>query len=142
MFDRAVRTLATAAKRTSPRYAAMLLASIFFACTWHMPGLHVEAPKKPPALKRAAALVPAEAGWMESLRGAAARGDQGANLELSIALLDRYDLAGDVDDLYEAMEWIDRRWDLSRHAELVQRVVQQYCVQRVVRWHRLCVFDE
>lgn len=39
MFDRAARTLATAAKRTSPRYVAMLIASIVAACLWQMPGL-------------------------------------------------------------------------------------------------------
>lgn len=79
---------------------------------------------------------------LDVLRDQAASGDDISNHELTIALLNRYDLTSDSDDLYEAMVWLDRRWDASGRAELAPRVFAQYCGQRVLRWHWLCVMGE
>ncbi|GEM_PF-3765858 len=98
-----------------------------------------------PASHVAAARKPAQAATGESLdrlRREAASGDDFSNRQLSGALLDRYDLAGNSDDLYEALVWIDRQWDGSGSGELLGRVVARYCDQRVVRWHRLCIAGE
>ena len=94
-----------------------------------------------PVLRGGAASVAPDS-RLDSLRKEAASGDERANLELSSALMDRFDLAGDSNDLYEALEWVDRRWDASDHVELVGRIVANYCGHRVVQWHRLCVLGE
>jgi hypothetical protein len=79
---------------------------------------------------------------LDLLRNEAASGDEFSNWELTNALLDRYDLSGDSDELYEAMVWVDRRWDTSGRAELAARVVTRYCRQRVMQWHWLCSLGE
>lgn len=79
---------------------------------------------------------------LDLLRNEAAIGDEFSNWELTNALLDRYDLSGDSDELYEAMVWVDRRWDTSGRAELAARVVTRYCGQRVMQWHWLCSLGE
>ena len=88
-----------------------------------------------------AASIPADARF-DPLRNQAASGDEFSNRALSKALLDEFDLTGDSDDLYEAMLWVDRRWDVYGNQELAARVVDRYCGQRVLRWHWLCVLGE
>jgi hypothetical protein len=132
---------ATAARRTTPHFVVTLLACVLLALAWRGPTGHVEAAMKHPLPKAGAASVAAESRFV-SLRREAASGDERANLELSSALMDRFDVTGDSDDLYEALEWTDRRWDVSDHAEQVGRIVAQYCGHRVVQWHRLCVLGE
>ncbi|MDN8618911.1 hypothetical protein [Variovorax ginsengisoli] len=141
MFDGSLRYLATAAKRTSPHFVVALLACLLLVLAWRGPTGHVEAAMQHPVPKGGAASVTPDS-RLDSLRKEAASGDERANLELSSALMDRFDLAGDSDDLYEALEWVDRRWDVSDHAEQVGRVVAHYCGHRVVQWHRLCVLGE
>jgi hypothetical protein len=116
MFDRSLRYLATAARRTSPHFAVALLACVLLALAWRGPTGHVEAAMQRPLPKGGAASVATDSRF-DSLRREAASGDERANLELSSALMDRYDLAGDSNDLYEALEWVDRRWDVSDHVE-------------------------
>lgn len=141
MFDRSLRYLTTAARRSSPRYVVALLACVLLALALRGPTAHVEAAMKHPLPNGGAASVSTDSRF-DSLRNQAASGDERSNLELSSALMDRYDLAGDSNDLYEALEWVDRRWDVSDHTELVSRIVAQYCSHRVVKWHRLCVLGE
>jgi hypothetical protein len=118
-----------------------LLACVLLALAWRGPTGHVEAAMKHPPPKGGAASVAADSRF-DSLRREAASGDERANLELSSALMDRFDVTGDSNDLYEALEWIDRRWDVSDHAQQVGRIVAQYCGHPVVQWHRLCVLGE
>lgn len=75
---------------------------------------------------------------LDHLRDEATLGNELANRDLVKTLLDRYDQRGDSDDLYEAMMWIDKQWELTGNAEMAGRVVASYCDQRVVRWHWLC----
>ncbi|MDM0064988.1 hypothetical protein [Variovorax sp. J31P207] len=141
MFDEPLRYLAAAAKRTSPHFVVALLACVLLALAWRGPTGHVEAAMQHPVPKGGAASVAPDS-RLDSLRKEAASGDERANFQLSSALMDRFDLAGDSDDLYEALEWVDRRWDASDHVELVGRIVAHYCGHRVVQWHRLCVLGE
>ena len=141
MFTRSLRYLTTAARRTSPHYVVALLASVLLAFAWRGPTGHPEAAMRHPLTDGGAASASMDSRF-DSLRNEAASGDERSNLELSNALMDRYDLAGDSNDLYEALEWVDRRWDVSDHTELVSRIVAQYCSHRVVKWHRLCVLGE
>ena len=79
---------------------------------------------------------------LDRLRGEAAAGDLLSLRELSNALLDRYDAAGDPQDLFEAMVWVDRQWELSGGTDAAPRIVARYCDQRVMRWHWLCISGE
>jgi hypothetical protein len=141
MFDRSLRFMTTAAKRTSARYVVALLATLLLALAWRGPMRPVEAAMKHPLSNDRAASVSMDSRF-DSLRRQAASGDERSNLELSSALMDRYDIAGDSNDLFEALEWVDRRWDVSEHTEQVGRIVAHYCSHRVVKWHRLCVSGE
>jgi hypothetical protein len=79
----------------------------------------------------------------DRLRRGASGGDELSNDMLSNALLDRYDALGDTDDLYEALVWIDRRWNTFGNAPVVARAMaNNYCSQRVVRWHSFCILGE
>jgi hypothetical protein len=79
----------------------------------------------------------------DRLRRGAAGGDELSNDLLSNALLDRYDALGDTDDLYEALVWIDRRWNTFGNAPVVARVMaSNYCSQQVARWHWFCILGE
>jgi len=145
MFDRAIQSPTTAAKRTPAGYVVTLIACILLAFAWYGPIGHVQAAMKDPAHpveKGSAVSASPDTARFTALRREAASGDERSNLELTAALLDRYDIAGESDDLYEALEWMDRRWDVSDHTELVRRVVANYCGQRVAQWHRLCVSGE
>jgi hypothetical protein len=79
---------------------------------------------------------------LDLLRREAAGGDLLSLRELSNALFDRYDSAGDPQDLFEGMVWVDRQWELSGSADTAPRIVARYCDQRVVRWHWLCISGE
>ncbi|MDM0031494.1 hypothetical protein QTI33_04990 [Variovorax sp. J22P271] len=142
MFHRVIRSLASAAGRTSAGYVVTLLACVLLAYAWNSPIVHVQAAMKHPVDTRGVPSAAPDAPRFDALRREAASGDERSNLELTAALLDRYDVAGESDDLYEALEWMDRRWDVSDRTELVGRVVANYCGQRVVQWHRLCVLGE
>lgn len=142
MFDRTVRWLYAGAKTASVRFYVTLIACILLAFIWNSPAGHVQAAMKPAPARGTAASTPADPSRFHSLRNEAASGDERSNRKLAGALLDRYDLTGNSDDLYEAMVWVDRRWDNSGEAELAARVIAQYCGQRVVRWHRICAFGE
>jgi len=141
MFDRSLQYLVTAARRRSARYVAALLTCVLLALAWRSASGHLDAATQHRLPERRPASVSTDA-RLDSLRHQAASGDERSNLELSSALMDRYDQAGDSNDLYEALEWVDRRWDVSAHEELVGRIVAQYCGHRVVQWHRLCVIGE
>lgn len=142
MFDRLIRSLATAASRTPASYVVAFVACALLAFVWNSPIGEVRAAMKHPVVNGGAGPVSPDNSRFDALRNEAASGDDRSNVELTVALLDRYDLAGDSDDLYEALEWMDRRWDVSDHVELVGRVLTQYCGQRVAKWHRLCALGE
>lgn len=140
MFDRIPRYWYECAKRTSPRYIVAFIACMLLAFVWSSPVGHVQAAHAP--AKGAEAPLSGDTFKMNSLRNEAASGNELSNLELTNALLDRYDLTGNSDDLYEALEWVDRRLDGSHDAELAGRSVERYCNQRVAQWHRICIQAE
>ncbi|MDM0050488.1 hypothetical protein [Variovorax sp. J22R115] len=110
-------------------------------------GLNGPSPVNAPATRKLATVanaVPFDHGRsrLDVLRDEAAIGDDSSNQELTTALLDRYELTADPDDLYEAMLWIDWRWDASGNAESAQRVAANHCGHPVLRWHWLCMPGE
>lgn len=113
--------------------AGALVAGTLMAFAMNSPAGPVAAPRKPPQASTAS---------FDLLRNEAALGDDFSNRQLASALLDRYDLDGNPEDLYEALVWVDRRWDMSGNGELIARVVAHYCDQRVVRWHWFCLQGE
>ena len=141
MFHPSIQYLTSAARRSFPRYAVAVLACLLVAFAWRSPTGNLDAATKDHLPEKRAPFSSTEA-RLNSLRNEAASGDERSNLELSSSLMDRYDQTGDSNDLYEALEWIDRRWDVSDHEELVGRIVAKYCSHRVVKWHRLCVLGE
>lgn len=148
MFHRTVRRLCAGAHgvlklRHSKRIqligafaSGAFLSGALMASAIHSPIAAIAATRKAPRVHLAAS------SRLDLLRNEAGSGDEFANRELSVALMDRYDSTGDSDNLYEAMVWFDRRWETSGNTELVARVVERYCGQRVVRWHRLCIEGE
>ncbi|MGJ7498519.1 hypothetical protein ACSFA8_26160 [Variovorax sp. RT4R15] len=85
--------------------------------------------------KRSAAAMP----LLEALRQSSLLGDADASRELTTLLLDRYDLDGDNDDLFEAVVWIDRDLYAAQNVTLVQRISSHYCDHRVLQWHAICL---
>src|SRR4030095_8831048 len=98
----------------------------------------VEPPRIPVRIGSEAPSLLAAQARLDVLRNQAGSGNDLANRELSITLLDRYDLTADPDDLYEALIWVDRQLMMSGSSELVARVQKQYCSHPVVRWHWIC----
>lgn len=153
MFDRTVRCLSAAkaavmlrlSKRTQligSFATGAVVSGVLLTFAMNSPAVSVTPPGKP---VRAAAADPFIAGAqsrLDLLRNQAASGDEFSNWALSNALLDKFDLTGDSDDLYEAMVWVDRRSDMYANQELAARVVNRYCGHRVVRWHWFCVLGE
>jgi hypothetical protein len=154
IFDRAVLCLSTAAHgafmpRCSKRseligsfVSGALISCALMAFAANRPNVNTAAARQPAALATGAASILAVQSRPDLLRDEAAGGDDLSNRQLSHALLDRYDLTGNSDDLYEALVWVDRRWDVSGHAELAERVFARYCEHRVVRWHWYCAPGE
>lgn len=122
--------------------AGATVSGALVASAMNSPPLNDAATPRPARV--AAAAPPALAGQsrLDLLRNEAASGDGFSNRELATALMDSYDQTGDPDTLYEAMVWVDRRWNVSGNAELAPRVVANYCGQSVVRWHWLCLLGE
>ena len=122
--------------------AGAIVSGALVAFAMNRPPQNDAATLNPARAAAAAPPLPMGQSRLDLLRNEAASGDDLSNRELATALIDRYDLSGDPDELYEAMVWVDRRWDLSGNAELSQRIVANYCGQRVVRWHWLCLLGE
>lgn len=81
---------------------------------------------------------------LDFLRVAATIGDLEAGQLLVTQLLDQYERAGDTDDLFEAVQWIDREWGAGSYQQsgLATRVFERYCTHKVLRWHWLCDVGE
>jgi hypothetical protein len=116
-----------------------LLSALVAVLVWLLPGI---APRKPARAPATPPFILTGLSRLDLLRNEAASGDELSNRDLSNALLDRYDLRGDPDDLYEAMDRVDRRLDVSGNADLSARIVAYYCGHRVVRWHWFCLPGE
>ena len=119
MLDRTVRCLSALgafmlrlSKRTQliggfamgPLFSGVLLT---FAV--NSPTANVTAPRKPARSAAAVPIIVAAQSKLDLMRNEAASGDEFSNWALSTALMDKFDLTGDSDDLYEAMVWVDRR---------------------------------
>jgi hypothetical protein len=153
MLDRTVRCLSAAqgafmlrlSRRTQligSFAAGALVSGVVLAFAMNSPAVSATAPSKPARAATAVPFVVAAQSQLDLLRNAAASGDEFSNWTLSNALLDKFDSTGDSDDLYEAMIWADRRWDIDGKHDLASRIVDRYCGHRVVRWHRFCVQGE
>ena len=118
--------------------AGALVSGVVLAFAMNSPAVSATAPSKPARAATAVPFVVAAQSQLDLLRNAAASGDEFSNWTLSNALLDKFDSTGDSDDLYEAMVWVDRQWDMDGKHEVAARVVDRYCGHRVVRWHRFC----
>jgi hypothetical protein len=81
---------------------------------------------------------------LDNLRVDTSIGDFDAGRLLVASLLDRYDGAGDMNDLFEAVQWIDRGWASGQYQQsgLATRIFERHCGQRVLRWHWLCDVGE
>ena len=136
MYDRVIQLAGSFA-------AGALASGALLAFAAGSPPSNVVAPRSM-AARPAAVPLPAVAGAsrLGLPRNEAASGDELSNWQLSNALFDRYDASGEADDLYEALIWMERRRDVSGNAQLIARVVDRYCGQRVVRWHWFCVEGE
>lgn len=99
--------------------------------------VHRERPAKGPALFPP----PSE---LDVLRDNATLGDLIAGIALVRQLLDSFDRTGRGDDLYEAVQWMDRSWadGLYQSSGLPTRVFEQYCDYGALRWHWLCEAGE
>ena len=79
---------------------------------------------------------------LEELRQSSLLGDADASTELATRLLNRYDIDGDNDDLFEAVVWIDRNLYAAQNVALAKRISSHYCGHHVLQWHALCVPGE
>ena len=81
---------------------------------------------------------------LDALRMDALMGNDTASVELVRQLIDRYEGAGEQDDLHEAFHWMARDWDQPgfMNAGVVQRAMLHHCRHPVLRWHWLCVPGE
>jgi hypothetical protein len=77
---------------------------------------------------------------LDLLRADATIGDLESGRLLITQLLDQYERAGDTDDLYEAVQWMDREWRAGYYQQsgLATRVFERHCGNKVLRWHWLC----
>jgi hypothetical protein len=146
MFDRTVRRLSAARAAIMLRLSQRTQLIGSFATGAVVSGVLLTFAMNSPAVSVTPRIEPARAAVAQSrldlLRNQAASGDEFSNWALANALLDKFDLTGDSDDLYEAMVWVDRRSDMYANQELAARVVDRYCGHHVVRWHWFCVLGE
>ncbi|WP_223262238.1 hypothetical protein [Variovorax beijingensis] len=153
MFDRTVRCLSAAGaaimRRLSKRTQLIasfatgaVVSGVLLTFAMNSPAAGVTPPGKPARAAAAEPFIAVAQSRLDLLRNQAASGDEFSNWALSNALLDKFDLTGDSDDLYEAMVWVDRRSDMYGNQELAARVIDRYCGHRVVRWHWFCILGE
>jgi hypothetical protein len=153
MFDRTIRCLSAAkaavmlrlSKRTQligSFATGAVVSGVLLTFAMNSPAVSVTPPGKTARAAAAGPFIAVAQSRLDLLRNQAASGDEFSNWALSNALLDKFDLTGDSDDLYEAMVWVDRRSDMYANQELAARVVDRYCGHRVVRWHWFCVLGE
>ena len=95
---------------------------------------------EPAAVAAAAPECPPDPVALDVLREDTSMGDPRAALTLVGALLDRYEGAGNTDDLYEAVQWMDRGWAGGHYQQsgLATRVFERHCEIGAMRWHWLC----
>ena len=91
-----------------------------------------------------AALPLLTASELDGLRNDATIGDLEAGRLLVTQLIDNFERAGNTDDLYEAVQWMDRAWlaGVYQQSGLATRVFERHCAQQVLRWHWLCDVGE
>jgi hypothetical protein len=77
---------------------------------------------------------------LDSWRNEAVLGGSWASAHLVSALLDNYERSHDSDDLFEAMQWMERGWPsgLYQNSGIATRVFERHCGHKVLRWHWLC----
>jgi hypothetical protein len=81
---------------------------------------------------------------LDSWRDEAVMGNSWAATHLISALLDSYERSHDSDDLFEAVQWMERSWPsgLYQNSGIATRVFERYCDHKVLRWHWWCDHGE
>ena len=81
-----------------------------------------------------------EPSQLDLLRDISTLCDPMAGIALVSQLLDSFDRTGRGDDLYEAVQWMDRGWADGHYqsSNLPARVFERYCDYGALRWHWLC----
>lgn len=109
------------------------------------PGMNSRA-AQPKPLQAQALYVPriVEPSELDSLRDEAVLGDSRAGVQLVNTLLANYERSHDSDDLFEAMQWMERGWPSGQYQDsgIPTRVYERYCDHKVLRWHWLCDLGE
>ena len=77
---------------------------------------------------------------LDSWRDEALLGGSWAGVQLVTALLDNYERSNDSDNLFEALQWMERSWHTDQYQDsgIATRVFERHCDHKVVRWHWLC----
>ncbi|VWX62079.1 hypothetical protein VARIO8X_60010 [Burkholderiales bacterium 8X] len=78
---------------------------------------------------------------LNELRSNAEMGDAISNALLVAVLLDRYERDGSANDLFEAVQWLEREWFLQGRIDDagIGRVYLLHCGHPVMAWHWFCL---
>lgn len=127
-------------------WRALGIAGLAFALVAALASLHE--PRQPPAGARVAAVAvaapdhecPPDAVALDVLREDSSMGDPQAAITLVAALLDRHENAGNVQDLIEAAQWMDRGWAEGHYQQsgLASRLFERHCDTEAISGHWLC----
>lgn len=95
---------------------------------------------KPPQAQALSAPRVIEVSELDLLRDEAVLGGSWAAMQLVSTLLDNYERSHDGDDLFEAMQWMERDWPSGQYQDsgIATRVFERHCDHKVLRWHWLC----
>jgi len=128
------------------RWLASAIAGIAFALVAALASLRD--PRQPPAAARVESVsvaapapeCPPDAVALDVLREDTSMGEPQAALTLVGALLDRYEGAGNDNDLSEAVQWMERGWAEGHYQQsgLASRVFERHCEIGAIRGHWLC----
>lgn len=99
--------------------------------------MQMQAQAQAQALSAPKVIEPSE---LDSWRDEAVLGGSWAGVQLVTALLDNYERSNDSDNLFEALQWMERSWVAGhfQDAGIATRVFERHCDHKVVRWHWLC----
>ena len=127
-------------RRFGGRVAAVLLYLTVGGAFGYGLAPHQSAARSPPLAQHAppTSRPAATSSTLDALRQGSLLGDDAAAGDLAALLLDRFDLDGDSDDLFEAVVWIDRNLYAAANVALAKRVSSRYCDHRAMQWHAMC----
>jgi hypothetical protein len=127
-----------------PLSTVLAVVAVVVIISWpQSPGMLAKATTPAPALLSVSAGM-REPSQLDLLRDSATLGDPIAGIALVSQLLDSFERTGRSDDLYEAVQWMDRGWadGYYQSSSLPTRVFERYCDYGALRWHWLCDLGE